>query len=212
MLVVAILSDPSNEIFLFLQNLPGDPDVSVSAPPPVQYPNLSVKVLLVCGSLVLILLSIFAFLLMRHGVRIRARKFRLSRNVYFPPQHISSWTYRCNDSPAIYTIAATTNNTVCSEGDFKLTSRVPMKETLLSELGINRLGESQTVTVINNSIEEFAVLKKIPTERLSTSRSSRFRIGDPPMYESVGASTLAKIGEDWDITFRNLITKMWAYY
>ncbi|KAM7541728.1 hypothetical protein Aperf_G00000013577 [Anoplocephala perfoliata] len=166
--------------------------VPITTPPPVQDVNMSVKVLLVCGSLVLVLLSILTFLLIRHGVQTRARKSRLPGTYYSPPQHFSTWRYQCNDQPAVYTTPAATSIIAQVEDD--LTARVSTKQTPLSELGINRLGEPQNMTVINNSIEECTALKKIPTERVSTSLSPRLGIGDlPGVRESVGTATLAKI-------------------
>eukprot|EP00108_Taenia_solium_P005154 TsM_000645600 transcript=TsM_000645600 gene=TsM_000645600 len=136
-----------------------------------QNENTLMKALLACGSLVLSVLFVLAWLLLRRGFRSRAKN-NLQRANYSLPQQSSSWADRCGNSPSICktptSAYATVNATSAAKSDLHLVAQVP-EQLHLPKLSFQRLGNTQTVTVIKNSIDDSRVLKDAPSERFNVS-------------------------------------------
>lgn len=133
--------------------------------------NTPMKVLLACGSLVLSPLFVLACLLLRRGFRSRAKN-NLQRANHAVPQQSSLWTDRCRNSPSIcetpISAPTTVNTTAAMKGDLQLMAQVP-EQLRLPEPSLQRLGNTQAVTIIKNSIDDSRVLRGAPTERFNVS-------------------------------------------
>ncbi|VDL63133.1 unnamed protein product [Hymenolepis diminuta] len=175
--------------------------ISTTTPAPEQDVHTPVKVLLTCGTLILILLSIFAILLVYRSVRMRAGKRILPGARYSGPQNASTWRDGCGESPAIYTTSVPTTITDYRKGDFQL-----IPQSLMAEHGIKKERPSQNVTVLNNSIETSEVLKASPSGLYRTAFSPKVEMKElSPIYERSRAATLpimdiTKKNAEWSLT------------
>ncbi|EUB63953.1 bone specific protein [Echinococcus granulosus] len=83
-----------------------------------------------------------------------------------------SWIDHCSDSPSVFKTTTSAPNTVDAtsevKGGLQLVAQVP-EQLRLPELSFQRLDDTQTVTVIKNSIDDRRVLEDAPTERFNVS-------------------------------------------
>ncbi|KAM3174247.1 hypothetical protein ACTXT7_010913, partial [Hymenolepis weldensis] len=160
--------------------------ISITTPAPEQDVHTPVKVLLSCGTLILILLSIFAILLVYRSVRMQAGKRTLPETRYSSPQNASTWRDGCGESPTIYTTSVPTTITDYRKGDFQL-----IPQSLMAKYRIKRERPSQNVTVLNNSIENSEVLKASPSGSYRAAFLPKVEIKElSPIYKRSRAATL----------------------
>nr|CDS30411.1 hypothetical protein HmN_000281100 [Hymenolepis microstoma] len=164
--------------------------ISESTPAPEQDFNTPVKFLLACGILILVLLSALTIIFVCRCVGMRARKHTSSGASYSSPQNGSTWRDGCNESPAVCTTSIPANTTNYRKGDFQF-----IPQALMSEHVIKGSRQARSVTILNNSIEGYEMLKGAPSgsyNRASLSPTVEMKELSS-IYERSVASTLPKI-------------------
>ncbi|VDO00030.1 unnamed protein product [Rodentolepis nana] len=160
-------------------------------PAPEQDLNTPVKFLLACGILIILLLSALTTIFVCRCFRMRTRKRTPSGASSSSPQDGSTWRDGCNESPAVCATSLPATTTNYRKGDFQLIPQAPMSEST-----IKGRREARSVTILNNSIEGYEMLKGTPSgsyNRASLSPKVEMRELSS-IYEGSVASTLPKIG------------------